>query len=310
MDPLKSKYLLALAGPTASGKTELAVTLAKQFQTEIISADSRQFYHEMKIGTAAPTNEQLSAAKHHFVRHTSIHKPIDVAVFENQALKTISELHIKHDLVIITGGSGLYLDAVCRGLDNIPETGEAVRKQVNQLLDTKGLKGLQDLLRQLDPEYYKVVDLQNPRRLQRAIEVCLQTGKPFSFYRKRQPLPRPYNTIWIGINTDKIQLINRINLRVEAMIASGLIEEARNLFPFSGLNALNTVGYQELFRYFDKKISLEEAIEEIKTNTRRYAKRQLTWFRKNKEIKWFEHTDVNEIVDYVASVMNEGVPKL
>jgi tRNA dimethylallyltransferase len=303
MDQMNRKYLLALAGPTASGKTEMAIRLAQLFGTEIISADSRQFYHEMNIGTAAPGEEQMALVNHHFVRHLSIHNPLDVAGFEKQALLKINQLHKKNNLVIITGGSGLYLDAVCRGLDNIPETDAKVRQEVDLILKTKGLAGLQHMLKQLDPEYYKVVDLQNPRRLQRALEVCLQTGKPFSFYRKRQPLSRPFVVIWAGIETDRTQLINRINLRAEAMIASGLVEEARNLYPYSKLNALKTVGYQELFRYFDKKISLEEAIEEIKTNTRRYAKRQMTWFRKNKEIKWFGQGDVQGIINYVRSAM-------
>lgn len=303
MNSIKPKYLLAIAGPTASGKTELSVKLARHFRTEIISADSRQFYHEMKIGTASPSEDQLAAVKHHFVRHVSIHKPIDVASFESEALKTINDLHIKHEIVIITGGSGLYLDAVCRGLDNIPETGVAVRQQVNQLYEKQGLIGLQTLLIQLDPEYYKIVDQKNPRRLQRAIEVCLQTGKTFTFYRKRQPLPRPFGTIWVGINTERTQLINRINLRVEAMVADGLVEEARSLYQFAALNPLQTVGYQELFRYFDKKITLEQAIDEIKVNTRQFAKRQMTWFRKNKEINWFDFDDFRGITGFVKSAM-------
>jgi tRNA dimethylallyltransferase len=303
MDSLIPKYLLALAGPTASGKTELAVKLAGYYGTEIISADSRQFYREMKIGTAVPSDDQLAAVRHHFVGHTGIHQPIDVASFENQALKVIAELHRNHNLVVITGGSGLYLDAVCRGLDNIPETGEVVRNQVNLLFAKEGLKGLQVLLKQLDPEYYNVVDQRNPRRLQRAIEVCLQTGQTFTFYRKRQPAPRPFNTIWAGIRTERTQLINRINLRVEAMIAQGLVDEARSLHQYAALNPLQTVGYQELFRYFDKKITLEQAIDEIKVNTRQYAKRQMTWFRKNKEIKWFDFDDFRGITGFVKSAM-------
>lgn len=304
--PEMKKYLLVLTGPTASGKTALSVQLAKRYQTDIISADSRQIYKEMIVGTASPSAIEMDGVKHHFVREISIQKPFDVATFESEALARINQLFNHHDIVILTGGSGLFIDAVCFGLDNIPETQAGIREAVNQLYVQKGLSGLQEKLKALDPVYYEKVDLQNPRRLQRALEVCLQTGKPYSYFRKRMTTPRPFEVIWIALEVDRLELINRINLRVEDMMTRGLLEEARGLYPFRKLNALNTVGYQELFRYFDRLISLEEAVEEIKVNTRQYAKRQMTWFRKNKQYKWFTNSQLSEMIHFIDQEIGQG----
>lgn len=299
---MNKKYLLVLAGPTASGKTELAIKLAKAFQTEIISADSRQFYPEIAIGTAAPSKQQLNEVKHHMVHQLTIERSYDVATYENDVLQLLDKLFQQHDIVVISGGSGLYIDAVCRGLDNIPETSPAVRKQVEELYLSQGIKALQLALEKVDPAFYKKVDKMNPRRLQRALEVCWQTGQPYSFYRQRRPSPRGFDVIWTALETDRTSLINRINKRVEMMMADGLLAEARKVYPFRYLNALKTVGFAELFEYFDGKSSLEEAIEQIKVNTRRYAKRQMTWLRKNKEYKWFESNELPKLIDYVKTV--------
>lgn len=292
----KPLFVLVLAGPTASGKTSMAIRLARHYHTEIVSADSRQFYREMRIGTAAPTAEELKSVPHHFISHLTVAEPYDVARYETEALALLSKLHEKHQLVVLTGGSGLYIDAVCMGLDNIPETSAEVRNKVNALFQQQGLEGLQLMLSQLDPAYYKVVDKRNPRRLQRAIEVCLQTGNPYSFYRKRLVQPRPFKVIWTALEVERVELINRINMRVEHMLSLGLLDEVRSLYPYRHLNALNTVGYQELFRYLDKTSRLEEAISEIKVNTKQYAKRQMTWFRKNKQYQWFDSLAFDRIV--------------
>jgi tRNA dimethylallyltransferase len=299
---MNKKYLLVLAGPTASGKTDLAIQLAQAFQTEIISADSRQFYPEIAIGTAAPTKKQLSLVKHHMVHQLKIDQPYDVATYENDVLQLLDKLFQQHDLLIISGGSGLYIDAVCRGLDNIPETSPEVRNRVEELYSKQGIKALQQALEKEDPVYYKTVDKMNPRRLQRALEVCWQTGQPFSFYRRRQPSPRAFEVVWTAITTDRTSLINRINKRVEGMMADGLLAEARAMYPFRYLNALKTVGFAELFDYFEGRLSLEEAIEQIKVNTRRYAKRQMTWLRKNKEYKWYESNELPKLIDHVKAV--------
>lgn len=299
MNPDKKKYVLVIAGPTASGKTETAIKLAKAFGTEIVSADSRQIYKEMTIGTAVPSADELAAAKHHFVHHISVHQSYDVATYENEVLQLLEGLFKKYDLVILSGGTGLYLDAVCRGLDNIPETSPEIRARVDKLFRDKGLPALQKEVKKNDPDYYAKVDINNPRRLQRALEVIWQTGQPFSFYRKRQAIPRYFETIWTAIETDRQQLYSKINLRVESMVNNGLVEEARKLYPYKDLNALNTVGYKELFAYFEGKTTLNEALEQIKTNTRQYAKRQLTWLRKNTEYKWFRKDDFESLLSYV-----------
>jgi tRNA dimethylallyltransferase len=299
----EKKYLVVLAGPTASGKTAAAIELAQHFNTVVVSADSRQCYKEMNIGTAVPSRAELKAIKHYFVQNRSVNEPYDVASYEQDVLAWLDKLFVQHRVVLLSGGSGLFIDAVCHGIDNIPETSMDTRARVQNIYDTEGLAGLQKSLQQLDPGYYEIVDKHNPRRLQRALEVCLQTGKTFTYYRKRQTHARNFEVIWLALEVDRTELINRINLRVEQMMANGLLEEARKLHPLKHLNALKTVGYQELFDYFDRKCSMEEAVEDIKTNTRRYAKRQMTWFRKNKSYNWFKSTDIEGMLAKIENSM-------
>ena len=284
--PIKNKTLIVIAGPTASGKTAYAIQMAQRLDTVILSADSRQFYKEMRIGTAAPTEEELRQAKHYFVHHISIEDKYDVADYERDALCLLDELFKTHDNVILTGGSGLFIDAVCKGIDAMPDVQPEIRKKIKNLLAEGGLSALQDEVQRLDPEYFSVVDKQNPRRLQRALEVCYQTGKPFSSFRsgnvaKREFAIKKYALLW-----DREQLIDRIDRRVDLMMDQGLLEEAKSLYPKRHLNALNTVGYKELFTYLDGQFSLAEAIEQIKIHTRQYAKRQMTWLRRDGEYEW------------------------
>jgi len=282
-----TKTLIVIAGPTAVGKTAIAIELAKQLKTEIISADSRQFYREMSIGTAKPTDKELAAAKHYFINSHSINENFSVGDFEKQSLQLLDELFKTNDKVIMAGGSGLYIQAVTKGFDDLPVADEAIRIHLNQELAEKGIQFLQDALKTADPDYYQQVDLNNPQRLIRALEVFESTGKPFSSFRKATVNKRPFNCIKIGLDLPREMLYRRINQRVDDMIDQDLIEEARSLLPYRHLNALNTVGYSELFDHFEGKTDLDTAIELIKQNTRRFAKRQLTWFRKDKEIKWF-----------------------
>lgn len=297
-----SKYsgkLLVIEGPTASGKTDIAIELANYFDTEIISADSRQFYKELPIGTGAPTLIQQSKAEHHFVGMLSVADDYNVSKFEHDVLNLLNTELVNAPLVIMAGGSGLYIDAVCKGIDILPDIETSIRNDAKNIFKRKGLVGLQEKLRQLDSEYYQKVDLNNPVRLLRAIEVCLQTGIPYSQFRKNNPQTRSFDIIKIGISIPRDILVERINKRVEQMINDGWVEEAKSVYPFKNKNSLNTVGYKELFAYFEKRLTIDQAIEKIKTNTRRYAKRQMTWFRKDKDMHWFDFDDVNGIVDFV-----------
>jgi len=280
-----------IVGPTAIGKTALAVQIAQKFQTEIISADSRQFYIETEIGTAKPSAVELAAAKHHFINSHHITENFTVGDFETQSLAKLNEIFEKNDFAVLVGGSGLYINAVCKGFDDLPRASAELRAQLNQDFLDEGIEPLQRRLQELDPLYFKEVDLHNPQRIIRALEVCISTGIPFSTYRTRSQKTRPFFCVKIGLNTNRDQLYDRINKRVDQMIAMGLEDEAKNLMPYRHLNALNTVGYSELFDYFDGKIMRNEAIEKIKQNTRRFAKRQLTWFRKDLEINWFEPSE-------------------
>ena len=280
------KTLIVIAGPTASGKTTYSIELAKALDTVILSADSRQFYKEMSIGTAAPTEEELAQVKHYFVHHISIEDKYDVADYERDALLLLDELFKTHDAVIMTGGSGLFIDAVCNGIDAMPDIQPETRGKVEELLKNGGLKALQDEVQRLDPEYFVIVDKQNPRRLQRALEVCYQTGQPFSSFRSGNTVQRDFDIKKYALLWDRQELIERINKRVDMMMEQGLLEEAKALYPKRHLNALNTVGYKELFAYFDGHCTLEEAVEQIKIHTRQYAKRQMTWLRKDKEYCW------------------------
>ena len=290
--------LIVIAGPTAVGKTDVAIKVALHFGCDIVSADSRQFYRELKIGTAAPNNEQLNAVDHHFVGQLSLYDAYDVSKYETASLELLDRLFEKKPVAVLTGGSGLYIQAVCTGMDNLPDSDPEIRKNLRQKYEDEGIEALQLMLKQLDAEYYEQVDLANPNRLLRALEVCLGTGKPFSSFRKKLPIPRDFNIIKIGLNLPRAELHSRINARVDQMMKDGLLEEARHFYPMRHLNALNTVGYKELFDYFDGNVSLEEAIEKIKTNTRRYARRQITWFGKDKEFIW-----CNPLTDDVIKVI-------
>ncbi len=303
MTPL-SKFtgkLIVVEGPTASGKTDIAIELASYFGAQIISADSRQFYKELPIGTAAPTSIQRNKVPHHFVAMLSVADDYNVSRFEHDVLDLLVNKFANAPLVIMVGGSGLYIDAVCNGIDILPDIEDSIRNDAKSNYETRGIKGLQEKLYQLDPVYYQEVDLNNPARLLRAIEVCLQTGEPYSKLRKNKPQTRSFDIIKIGIRVPREILVDRINNRVDEMIKNGWIEEAKSVYPFKDNNSLNTVGYKELFAYFEKRLTFDQAIEKIKTNTRRYAKRQMTWFRKDKEIQWFDHDNLNGMVDFVKT---------
>ena len=295
------KFLIVIAGPTASGKTALAIELALLLKTEIISADSRQFFKEMNIGTAKPTAGQLKKVKHHFINSLSVKEDYNAGAFETDALKKLEQIFSSHDVAILAGGSGLYIDAVCNGFDRLPEHDENIREELSVLFKTKGIRALQEKLKNLDSEYYNTVDLNNTHRVMRAIEVCLLTGKKFSELRSRSKANRNFSVIKIGLSVDRKILYERINERVDQMMRDGLLEEVKQLFMFRQYNALQTVGYKELFDHLEEKISLEEAVELIKRNSRRYAKRQLTWFKKDKEICWFPLEDKEKIVAFIRN---------
>lgn len=278
--------LIVIAGPTAVGKTAVSIEVAEYFGCSIISADSRQFYRDLKIGTAAPDALQLSRVKHHFVGQLSLDERYDVSKYETEVLALLSDLFSVNPVVVLTGGSGLYIQAVCEGLDNLPDSDPEIRAELRLKYEEEGIAVLRSMLQKLDPEYYAKVDLANPNRLLRALEVCLSTGKTFSSFRTDQKTERPFNILKIGLDLPRNELHQRINARVEQMMADGLETEARNYYSFRDLNALNTVGYKELFEYFDGNCTLSEAVEKIKTNTRRYARRQLTWFRRDKAMLW------------------------
>jgi tRNA dimethylallyltransferase len=292
-----TNYLISVVGPTAIGKTNLSLALAKHFDTEIISADSRQFFKEMQIGTAAPTEEELIQAPHHFIHHKSIKDEYNVGSFEKDALNTLQSLFQAHNIVIMVGGSGLYVSAVTNGLDNFPKADAIIRNSLNTTFENEGLKPLQEQLLKLDPISHKKIAIDNPHRLIRALEICIGTGKPYSSFLNKNKAERNFQTISIGLKADREVIYNRINNRVDLMIENGLIEEVKKLYKFRNLNSLNTVGYKELFKYFEKEWTLDFAISEIKKNTRRFAKRQLTWFKKNNETIWFDYnTNANDII--------------
>lgn len=286
---MSSKVLLTVVGPTAIGKTALGILLAKHYKTEIISADSRQFFKEMEIGTAVPSKEELQAVLHHFIQHKSIFDPYSVGDFEKEAISFLEELFKNHDIVVMVGGSGLYVDAVVSGLDEFPEVDPIIRENLNQRLEEEGLESLQNELKIHDPEYYKIVDLENPHRLIRALEVSIAAKKPYSSFLDQQKPKRSFKTLYIGLDAPREVIYSRINARVDLMMEYGLLEEAKKLHAHKHLNALQTVGYKELFEYLDGHCPLEHAISEIKKNTRRFAKRQLTWLRKNESILWIPY---------------------
>lgn len=292
------KILLTVVGPTAIGKTSLAIDLALHFGAEIISCDSRQFFKEMSIGTAVPSSEELTKVKHHFIQHKSIFDTYSVGDFERDAITLLKELFKQHNVVIMVGGSGLYADAVVYGLDDFPEVSPEIRNELNELYQIQGITYLQTRLKYLDPVQYAQMDVQNPQRMMRALEVCIASGKPYSSFLNKKETLRDFTNITIGLTAEREVVYNRINERVELMLENGLLIEAQTLFPHKKLNALQTVGYRELFDFFEGKTSLDFAIEEIKKNTRRFAKRQYTWFHKNKDIHWFEISQLNNLSIY------------
>ncbi|MCX6307191.1 MAG: tRNA (adenosine(37)-N6)-dimethylallyltransferase MiaA [Bacteroidetes bacterium] len=300
---IDDRLLVVIAGPTAVGKTAVAISLAQHFHTGIISADSRQFFREMSIGTATPTTVELSLAPHHFVHHLSIRDPYNVSLFEADALALADVLFREHPVVFLVGGSGLYLNAVCHGIDLLPDPDPEIRHRLKQTLASSGIAALRQELALLDPVYAGKVDLANPARLMRAIEICLATGVPYSTLRSNQPKQRNFRILKAGIELPRELLYQRINDRVDAMMQAGLYDEALALYPDRHLNALNTVGYKELFDHFAGLTSLEHAIEKIKTNSRRYAKRQLTWFKKDLDYHWFQPGETGHIISMIDSYL-------
>jgi tRNA dimethylallyltransferase len=301
------KTLIVVVGPTAIGKTALAIELARFYRTEIISADSRQFFKEMHIGTAKPSKQELSTVPHHFIDSHSISTLFSTGDFEAEALKIIETLFKKQEVLIMVGGSGLYIDAVCKGLDDLPEIDLAIREQLNIQLATEGIESIKYRLQELDPEYFEKVDQANPQRMIRGLEVVLSTGQKLSSFLTASKKERPFNIIKIGLNTDRALLYDRINHRVDLMMEAGLLNEVEQLMPYRQLNALNTVGYSELFDYLEGKTDLASAVGMIKQNTRRFAKRQLTWFRRDESTIWFEPNQLEEILDFLKTEIPRAV---
>ncbi len=302
---MSKKFLISVVGATAIGKTALSIRLAKHFKTEIISCDSRQFYKEMTIGTAVPESEELAAVKHHFIQNRSVHADYSVGQFEKDALCVLDTLFKKHDVVIMVGGSGLYVKAVIEGLDAFPDIDPAIREQLIRTFNDAGIASLLERLEALDPTAYQTIDKDNHQRVIRALEVCLGTGKPYTSFLRNKNDKRSFNTLSIGISADREIVYERINQRVDKMMNNGLLEEAKELYPYRKLNALQTVGYKELFQHLDGVFTIEEAIQEIKKNTRRFAKRQGTWFRKDSTIKWFDYQDdFDQIIKYLHTQLS------
>lgn len=291
-----AKTLIAVVGPTAIGKTALSIKLANHYNTEIVSADSRQFYKEMTIGTAVPSKEELSAAKHHFIQNLSVTEDYSVGDFERDGLALLDKLFKVQDIVILVGGSGLYVDAIVKGLNHFPDIDESIRLKLNDSLKNEGLEPLQNQLKTLDPKYFEKVDIHNPHRVIRALEICIGTQKTYTSFLEQDKEERPFNTITVGLEADRTKIYERINDRVDIMMAEGLLKEVKSLEPYKNYNALNTVGYKELFNYLDDEWSLEFAISEIKKNTRRFAKRQLTWFKKNSDTLWFNYKTAEQTI--------------
>jgi len=291
--------LIVILGPTGVGKSDISIQIAKHYQSEIISADSRQFFKEISIGTAVPSPEDLKAVPHHFIQTKSILNYYNVSEYETEALQLIDHLFQHKNPLILTGGSMLYIDTICKGIDDIPTVDPIIRDEVIQWCHENGIEALQKKLLELDPEYYRVVDLNNPKRILHAVEICLMSGKSFTSFRKNTIKERPFRIVKIGINQDRKILYERINERVLKMMDAGLLEEARTVYQHRNLNSMNTVGYKELFTYLDGDCSLEEAVDLIQRNSRKYARKQLTWFRRDQEIKWFEPDQIQGIIEYI-----------
>lgn len=295
---INKKHLIVIGGPTASGKTALAIRLAQHFSTDIVSADSRQFYREMTIGTAKPTVEELALVKHHFINNLSIHDNYSVGDFEKEAIAVLEDLFERHDVVVLVGGTGLYIKAVCEGLDIFPETPLSIRHEFEDLLAQNGIEYLQNLLKEVDIDYFKEADIDNPKRLIRALSVWKLSGQPFSSFRKGEKVKRFFTPIYICLDVPRDILYARIHERVDKMVAEGLVDEAKALYPFKNFNALQTVGYSEFFDYFDGKMSLPQAIDKVKQHTRNYAKRQVTWFKKEDYWRHFMPNDFEGILPF------------
>ena len=293
--------LIVIVGPTGVGKTALCIDVAKQLDTVIINADSRQMFKEIPIGTAAPTDDEQNMVKHYFIGNLSIKDYFNASMFENEVITLLGRLFHEKDVVILSGGSMMYVDAVCNGIDDIPTVNEHIRNLVKEDYERHGLSEMQNKLKELDPEYYSIVDKNNPKRVIHAVEICLSTGRTYTSFRTNIKKERPFRIIKIGLTRERGELYGRIDERVENMIASGLIDEARRMHLYKGLNALNTVGYKELFDYFDGNCTLEEAIFRIKCNTHKYCRNQLTWFKRDKDIRWFSPDNVEEIINYIRS---------
>ena len=293
------KNLVVIVGPTGIGKTDVSIEVSKQLNTEIISCDSRQMYRELKIGTAAPEAEQLNAVPHHFIGNLSIHDYYNASEFEFQTLNLLEGLFQKSNFAVMTGGSGLYVDAVVKGIDDLPTIDPDIRKMFLEKLGNEGLASLKSRLKEIDPDYYEIADLNNSKRILKALEVYEMTGKPYSTFRTKNIKQRPFHVIQIGLTMDREKLYERINLRVDKMLEAGLVEEAKNYYPYKHLNSLNTVGYKELYGHFDGNYDFDEAIRLIKRNSRRYAKRQFTWFKRDASIQWFEPHELEKIIMHI-----------
>ena len=293
------KKLIVITGPTAVGKTELCLSIAQEMGIPIINADSRQLFRELKIGTASPTPEQLQIVKHYFVGTLSIDDYYSASIYEQEVMILLDKLFQENDYALLSGGSMMYIDAVCNGIDDIPTIDDNTRIEMKRRLEEEGLEALVEELKRLDPEHYKIVDRQNPRRVIHALEICHMTGKTYTSFRKAEKKQRPFNIIKIGLNRKREELYQRINLRVDKMMNDGLEEEARRMYKYKGVNALNTVGYKELFDYFEGRWPLEEAVERIKGNTRRYARKQLTWFKRDEEMHWFHPDNRTAIMKHI-----------
>ena len=291
--------LIVITGPTGVGKTDLSIELAEHYGTEIINADSRQIYAEMPIGTAAPTEEQLQRVKHHFVATKHIGDYYSASMYEQEVLKLLDADNHKGEIKILSGGSMMYIDAVCNGIDDIPTVRDDIRQMMKQRLASEGLEALVEELKQLDPEYGKIVDEHNTRRVIHALEICHQTGLTYTSFRTGKKKQRPFSIIKVGLTCQRELLYERINQRVIRMIEAGLVEEVRSLLPYRYENALNTVGYKEIFKYIDGEISLDEAIRQIQSNSRQYARKQLTWYKRDEEMKWFENAKAEDIIEYI-----------
>ncbi len=295
------KTLIVIVGPTGVGKTALCLEVAERLGTFIINADSRQIFRDIPIGTAAPTAEEQKRVKHFFVGKLHINDYYNASMFENDVIELLDKLFGEKDNIIMSGGSMMYVDAVCNGIDDIPSVNESIRQQVKSLYEADGLDIIKEKLNKLDPEYFEIVDKNNPKRVIHALEICLSTGKTYTSFRTNTKKERNFRIIKIGLNRDRDELYSRIDKRVDLMIENGLIEEAKQMYPHKELNSLNTVGYKELFNYFDRKCTLDEAIFKIKSNTHKYCRKQLTWFKRDKDIHWFNPDNVEEIIKYIYS---------